>query len=806
MHKIILLVIVLFTATISVFAQSITSLSGKIIDQKTGVSLPGVSVYFPDLKIGAVTDASGLYEIKNLPKTKILVEVSFIGYKQIVESIDLSTISTKNFVMSEAITELSEIVVTGLSKSAERNRTSSPITVITPIQLKQTSAANIIDAIATQPGISQVTTGAGISKPVIRGLGYNRVLVVNDGIRQEGQQWGDEHGVEVDEYGVNRVEVLKGPASLAYGSDALAGVINFLPPPTLPEGTIRGNFLANYQTNNGLFGGSLNLGGNQKGVVWDIRYSNKAAHAYKNKYDSYVFNSGFKENNLGGMIGVNKSWGYSHLNFSMYNLTLGIVEGERDPITGQFLKPIIVNNTTEDEEIATKFDLKSYKSSVPYQKIHHYKLVSTNNFIFGNRSLKTIVGWQQNRRQEFEEVLEPKEYGLYFYMNTINYDARYNFTTKNNIDLSFGTNGMYQNSLNKGIEFVIPDYNLFDIGVFALAKRGWDKWTLSGGFRYDLRTEQGKDLWLNENDERTNSPDANSEQLFSAFNSKYYGVSGSIGATYQFNDKLYTKFNLSKGFRAPNIVEISANGVHEGSGQYLIGSTVLKPENSYQVDYSLGWNSEHVTAETNLFYNYVNNYIFLEKLNSVAGNDSLTNGYPTFQYTSGNAHLYGGEISIDIHPHPLDWLHFENSFSYVQSVQPNQPDSMKYLPFTPAPKFHSELLATAKKIGGNLANAYVKIGVDSYFKQNHFYEAFGTETATPGYTLLNAGIGTDIISKKGTLFSIYISANNLTNVAYQSHLSRLKYLNENNATGRKGIYNMGRNFSIKLIVPIDIKE
>ena len=100
----------------------------------------------------------------------------------------------------------------------------------------------------------------------------------------------------------------------------------------------------------------------------------------------------------------------------------------------------------------------------------------------------------------------------------------------------------------------------------------------------------------------------------------------------------------------------------------------------------------------------------------------------------------------------------------------------------------------------------MKIGVDSYFKQNHFYEAFGTETATPGYTLLNAGIGTDIISKKGTLFSIYISANNLTNVAYQSHLSRLKYLNENNATGRKGIYNMGRNFSIKLIVPIDIKE
>jgi len=395
---------------------------------------------------------------------------------------------------------------------------------------------------------------------------------------------------------------------------------------------------------------------------------------------------------------------------------------------------------------------------------------------------------------------------LYFYMNTLNYDVRYNYTTKNKIDLSFGTNGMYQNSQNKGTEFLIPDYNLFDFGVFALAKKSWDKWTLSGGIRYDLRNEHGKDLWLDANGEKTENPDATSEQQFAAFHSKFHGVSGSIGATYQINDILYTKLNFSKGFRAPNIAEISANGVHEGTVQYLIGSPNLKPENSYQVDYSFGINSEHVTLETDLFYNNVANYIFLEKLQNSSGTDSLTNGYQTFKYTQGNAHLFGGEITLDIHPHPLDWLHFENSFSYVQSIQANQPDSMRYLPFTPAPKLHSELRANAKKIGKHLANAYVKVGIDNYFKQNHFYEAFGTETATSGYTLLNAGIGTDIVAKNRTLFSIYISANNLTNKAYQSHLSRLKYLEENNATGRMGVFNMGRNFSFKLIVPIDIKK
>lgn len=806
MKKIFFFLFAILAITVNLFAQKNVSLCGKITDQKDGEALIGVSLYFPDLKIGGITDSEGYYQVNNLPKTKLLIEITYRGYQHIVQQIDLANTSVQNFEMKDAITELGQVVITGLSKAAQRNRTPAPISVITPIQLKQSAANNIIEALATQPGISQITTGSGISKPVIRGLGYNRVVVVNDGIRQEGQQWGDEHGIEIDQYSINRVEVLKGPASLMFGSDAMAGVINMLPSPTLPEGTIRGNVLTNYQTNNGLLGGSIDLGGNQKGIVWGLRYSQKAARAYQNKNDGYVFNSGFREKNLSGMLGINKSWGYSHLNFSMYHLRPGIVEGEREPATGQFIKPIAINDTTSDEVAASNSDFKSYNTFVPYQNIHHYKVVSNNSFYLGKGSLKATLAWQQNQRREYEEVLDPKEYGLYFFMNTINYDFRYNYTTENNIDLSFGTNGMYQNSQNKGSEFLIPDYNLFDFGLFAVAKKSWDKWTLSGGLRYDLRNENGNNLWLDENDKRIETPDTSSQHLFTAFHSKFHGFSGSIGATYQINDIFYTKINFSKGFRAPNIAEISANGVHEGTSRYLIGSPTLKPENSYQVDYAFGNNSEHITLETDFFYNYISNYTFLEKMQNPDGSDLLTDGNQTFKYTQGNAHLYGGEISLDIHPHPLDWLHFENSFSYVQSVQANQPDSMKYLPFTPAPKLHSELRADAKNIGKFLSNSYIKISLDKYFKQNHFYKAFGTETATPGYTLLNAGIGTDFKAKKRILFTLYFSANNLTNVAYQNHLSRLKYLDENNATGRKGVFNMGRNFSLKLIVPIDLKK
>ncbi|HPG09660.1 MAG TPA: TonB-dependent receptor [Saprospiraceae bacterium] len=795
-------------ASIFLIAPSIASgsvtLQGKVTDKATGEGLPGVEIYFPDLKKGTTTDIDGIYTIENLPVTKALIQVSFIGYKLIAETIDLATTTTKDFMLEEAVMELNEVVVTGLSKSAEKRRTPTPITTISTAELRALNASNIIDAIASRPGIDQVTTGPGISKPVIRGLGFNRVVVVNDGIRQEGQQWGDEHGIEIDEYGVNRVEILKGPASLAFGSDAMAGVINFLPAPTLPKGKISGSVLANYQTNAGLIGGSADLAGNINDYIWDVRYSGKESHAYQNAYDGYVFNSGFKENNLSGILGVIKSWGYSNIHFSVYDMMPGIVEGERDSASGQFIKPVAIGGE-EGEAIATEDDFRSYTPQVPFQKIHHYKAVSNSSFVLGNGSLKTILGWQQNRRQEYGEILTPDEYGLYFFLNTVNYDIRYNLPELNKWNISVGANGMYQKSQNKGTEFLIPDYHLFDFGIFALARKSFEKLDVSGGLRFDTRQEKADALYLDAFGERTDHPDGDSFLQFSDIDAQFQGFSGSIGATYQFSEQVFAKLNLSKGFRTPNIAEISANGVHEGTVNYIIGVPTLKAESSWQWDFALGVNSHYITAELDLFSNKINNYIYLEKLSRSMGGDSLTDGYATYKYTSGDAHLYGGELSIDVHPAPIDWLHFENGFSWVRAVQADQPDSTRNLPFTPAPKLTSELKANVKKIGKNLVNGFFMIGVDNYFRQDHFYSAYGTETATPGYTLLNVGLGADFVSNNRTLFSLFINANNLTDVAYQNHLSRLKYEAVNNVTGRMGVYNMGRNVSVKLVVPIQVK-
>lgn len=800
-----IITLILFICSILTWAgnNNITSLHGKITDTN-GLPLAGASIYVPELKTGAISDTMGNYNIENLPKRALLVQVTSVGHKMIAQTINLKTVSKKDFEMDESVVEMNEIVVTGQAGSAQSIKTPTPITIVSAKELQQQASTNIIDAISTQPGVSQITTGSGISKPVIRGLGYNRVVVVNDGVRQEGQQWGDEHGIEIDANDVNRVEILKGPASLLYGSDAMAGVINMLPAPILPQGKMKVNAMANYQTNNGLWAYSFDFAGHKKSFVWDARYSHKQAHDYQNKYDGYVYGSRYAEDAASALLGINKYWGYSHLNLSVYNLTPGIVEGERDSATGNFIKPIVQNDGTEGETTTTGTDNKSYKHAMPYQQVRHYKAVWNSNILLGNGSLKTTLGYQQNRRQEFEDVLTPDEYGLYFQLHTVNYDVHYLLEEKDDYSFSVGVNGMYQKSLNKGSEYLVPEYHLFDGGIFGIGSKTFGKITVSGGIRYDHRSETADALYLNEDETKTTATDPTATERFAAFTRNFGGVSGSLGATYQINNDWDMKLNFSRGFRAPNISELSSNGVHEGTIRYEIGNVDLKPETSLQVDYELGYATKHVNAKLNLFANNINNYIFSRKLASQTGTDSIMDDNTCYKFESGDAQIMGGEFYLDIHPHPWDWLHFENSFSYVHSILKNQSDSTKYIPFTPAPKWKSDIRADISKVGKYVQNGFISFGIEHYFRQDKIYWAYDTETATPAYTLLNASIGGDVIYRKRTLCSIYISGTNLADIGYQSHLSRLKYLDINNFTGRSGVFNMGRNISFKLIVPVNI--
>jgi iron complex outermembrane receptor protein len=769
------------------------TLSGKITDAKSGEPLAGASIYFPDLRTGSTSDAQGVYRIQNISGGQYLVEISFIGYASIVEEIGLNGNTQKDFALNPSVIEGESVTVTGVSSATSTKRTPIPVNIVRKENLFNNVSTNLIDNLSRIPGVSQVSTGPALSKPFIRGLGYNRVIVVNDGIRQEGQQWGDEHGIEIDELNVSRAEVLKGPASLMYGSDALAGVVNIISIQPAPEGTIKGNVLGAYQTNNRQRSLHADIGGNNNGFVWGLYGSYKAASDYKNKFDGYVFNSKFNEKDYGGYIGLNKNWGYSHFYLSRFDLHPGLVEGDRDDATGQFLK-LVNDNGVESEEIATDKDFKSTDPFIPKQRIQHTKIVTDNSFNIGKDRLTLTLGYQRNQRQEFGNILDPIEKSLYFDLNTVNYNVQYHFAQQKNWKTSIGINGMQQTNKNKGVEVLIPEYSLFDIGGFVYTQKSIDKLTLSGGFRFDNRSIDSKEF--------KEGPDV----VFQPFTKNFSNVSGSLGLAYAASKMATLKFNIARGFRAPNITELSANGVHEGSFQYIYGSSDLKSETSLQADAGVLIASEHVSFELNVFYNAMQNFIFLHKLQGSNGNDSIVNvngdDFVAFSYSQQNAHLYGTEFNLDIHPHPLDWLHIENTFSYVKGVLNEENDGSKNIPFIPAARLIDAVKVDFAKKGKAFKNGFIQIELDNTFKQNNPFTGFNTETATEGYSLVNAAIGGDFVSKDKTLFSLFFGANNITDVAYQNHLSRLKYAPENLVTGRLGVFNMGRNFSIKLNIPL----
>ena len=782
-----------FTATANNNIKS--TLSGIIIDAKTNQPLEGASILLHDIKIGAISKKDGTYTTASFPSGKYLVEVSYQGYASILETVEISGNTIKNFNLSESIVEQEAVTVTGTTSATRIKLTPQPVVIVSKADLFHTSSTNIIDALSKSvSGLNVLTTGPAIAKPVIRGLGYNRMVTINDGIRQEGQQWGDEHGIEIDEASVQKAEVLKGPASLMYGSDAMAGVLNLISNQPIQQGSIKSNISTSYLDNNQAYNTNIKIAGNlMNGFNWNIYTSYKSAIDYQNKYDGRVFNSRYNEQNFGGYIGINKNWGYSHLLVSSFNQKLGLVEGSRDATTGAFT----VFPETPQAHIASNEELNSRDFLTPYQQINHFKIGLDNSINLKKGRLSFSIAYQQNKRREFGNNLDNNTPDLFFDLQTTNYNLQYHLEEQHGWKTSIGFNGMGQQNKNLAAEVLIPEYKQFDIGAFIVTKKTFNKLNVSGGIRGDYRKLSTQQL------------EEGGSIRFATINKNFNNFTGSIGASYLANDMLTLKLNVARGFRAPNVSELSSNGAHEGTNRYEYGNDKLGSETSYQIDAGIEVSTEHLSFSINTFYNAINDYIFYNKLQAAYGGDSLVdvsgNKITAFQFNQSNAVLMGFEANLDIHPHPLDWLHFENSFSYVRGKFANNFNGSTNLPFMPQPRLLSELKGDFKKAGKYIKNAYIKLEADNFFAQNNIFTSFNTETETPAYTLFNIGLGGDIWLNKKNTFSVFMGLNNVTDLAYQNHLSRLKYTDTNNSTGRMGVFNMGRNLNIKINIPLSIQ-
>ena len=729
-------VLLFFGGTVLSYSQN--TLKGIVTDINNE-PIPGVEIYIPKLHKGTVTDIDGNYILKNLPNGTVTTVFSFVGFTSQSKSIELTEkITVLNSTLKESVFTMDEVIVsTPFNKLQSENVMKVEHKSIA--QLQRQGAATLMEGLTSIAGVSQVSTGVSIGKPVIRGLTGNRVLVYAQGVRLENQQFGDEHGLGLNDAGVESVEVIKGPASLLYGSDALGGVLYFNPEKFANSHTVTSGFGQKYFSNTQGSNSSYYFKASDEKFKFLGRMTYVSHIDYKIPNGNRVTNTRFKEYDVKTGFQYSNEHFLSTLRYNYNLLNLGINEGG-----------ISEQNTHRNPDF-------------PRQKVHNHIVSLHNHIFFEGSSLDADIGYLFNDRSEFENS---NVASLRMLLNTINYTIKYNLPKLGEVEAILGVQGMHQTNKNKAEEILIPNATINDIGGFTTFNYPWKKNTIQAGLRFDSRTITTEKHGI---EGTQNFIDA-IDETFSSFNA-------SAGYKRNLTEKTVLRINLATGFRAPNLAELTSNGVHEGTNRFEIGNANLENEQNYQADLALEYKNEHIEFFANGFYNAINNYIFLSPNGEIIDNTDV------FNYKQDNARLYGGEFGFHFHPHPLDWLHLESSFETVTGKQQDN----EYLPLIPANKLSTTLRAEFEQ-GNWLQKGYVSIKLKNVFDQN---KVSSFETTTKGYNLLNMGFGGNI-QLKNTHFNFTANLNNIFDTAYISHLSRLK---------RDGIQNTGRT----LVLGINFK-
>ena len=612
----------------------------------------------------------------------------------------------------------------------------------------------ISKSISKLPGVSIVSTGPGISKPSIRGLSYDRVVVYSQGVRLENQQWGDEHGIGVSTSGINSIEVIKGPSYVLYGSDAMGGVLYIEPERYSNDFSV--DYMGFYNSNyNGI---TNNLG--IKGSSGKFSYLARANMVDNQSFstpDGEVENTWFKENDIQAGLKYETEKFSSDLRLSMNFSELGLPhmeEGDDD-------------HDDHDEEGHDDHDEEGHEDH--YQELSHTTLTWVNTFDLGNdHELNVTLGRQLNDRKEFggheeeeghddhdeeghddhdeegHEGHEEVEAELDMELSTNTLDISLVMPQSENLNLTIGANILSQENKNFGHEELIPDAEKKDFGLYALGQITMENGAALLGVRYDNRSI---------------SSDMGSAD-FSNFN-------GSVGIKRDFKNSSL-RFNIGSGYRAPNLIELFADGVHHGTFRYEKGNVSLVAEKSFQTDISFDINNEDSSVSFNLFYNDISDYIY------TSPSRDRMDGFAVFNYMQQDSELYGGEISFDKKT-GFDWLSYNTSLEYIFAesadgealpfISPLTFNQVFNIDFSSNYSFEIDFLAKAKQ------------GRVSMFEEE-----------TDGYSILNLS-GNWMTSFLENDLNIFWSVNNVFDKEYYDHLSRFK---------TAGIEEMGRNISVGL--------
>jgi len=725
------------------FANAQNKLSGNITDQ-FNVPLVGVAIFVPEMAIGTLSDVNGNYELLNLPKGLIKIQFSYLGYANRIETVKFDGNSVNlDISLKQTAIEAEEIVVSGgYNSSQHENAVKIDILKLNPLTIESTP--NFTEVLTRVPGVDMISKGSGVSKPVIRGLSMNDILVLNNGVRFENYQYSSHHPLGIDEFGIGSVEIIKGPASLLFGSDAIGGVINFIKEKPAAIGSVVGDYNLHLYSNTLGMTNNLGLKAAAKNVFAGVRVGQKTNADFLQGGGAFAPNTRFNELSFKANAGFNNKIGSFKLFYDFNNRKLGLAE----------------------DEAIEAISKRGRENKIWYQDMDNHLLSSRNKLYFGAFKLDLNSAWQST---VLTHLTDEDNIEIQMKLATLTYEARLQLQSSENTEYIIGFQGFNQRNinLNNRETKLLPNAYTNNYSVFGLLQyEFFDKLEFQTGVRFDSKTIRTEPIGL-ETD----------TLVYRMPLDKYYGsFSGSLGAIYKVTANLLLRANYAAAFRTPNLAELTSKGQHEL--RFELGDPGLIPENAYESDFSIHYHIDNITLDIAAFYNIVNNYIFI----SPTG-DTTRLGIPVYKYKQSDSYLYGGEAGLHYHPSELPLLHLEMAFSAVIGKQ----DNGDYLPFVPADKLRFEIRAEKKKLFF-LNNPFVSLGTHTAFNQDN---AAPDETVTAAYTLVNLKAGAGI-QMKNQLIALSISANNLFDKKYTDHLSTLKEVD---------LYNPGRNISINLKIP-----
>jgi iron complex outermembrane recepter protein len=770
-----------FLLSNSTIAQCTLLLSGHINDAETKEHLAGATVAIKELKLSQVTKENGEFIFRGLCAGTYTLLITHASCKPVEKHIHIKADVETDIDLNHSTSELSEVIVTGNQTSSVTNHTNE----VKGKLLEATRGLSLAESIKRISGVSVLQTGSNIYKPVIHGLHSQRILILNNGVRQEAQQWGSEHAPEIDPFIANRISVIKGSSALRFGGDAIAGVVLVEPKLLRTDPGIGGEFNLNLFSNNRMGVASALLEGNSAkhpAFSWRLQGTYKrGGNARTPNY--WLANSALEEINFSVAAALKKADKGIEVFYSQFNTTLGIFSGSH---IGNVTDLWFAIQSKDPPDYIRELGF-SYTIGRPFQEVQHHllKLKAWKNTGKIGR-LNVVVSGQYNDRREYDQkrfASSTNAPQLNMSIGTVITEVVWDHYNTGKWRGTVGGSFLYQNNSYVSRLF-IPNYESTNTGVFAIEKYSLNKTDIEAGLRFDSKTV------FNTND---------NNDLFIYPDLSFNNLSANIGITHKFTNSLRFTSNLSTAWRAPQVNELYANGLHHGAARIEKGNPNLTPERANNLSANLIFNNSKWDIDAGVYLKQIDGFIFLEP--TFPPELTIRGAFPSFRYTQTNARLHGFDLSTQYNAD----AHWSTSLkaSILRAWNKNNND---WLIQMPADRFEAQLTYNFTNFK-RLNETYVSISSVYVLQQKRVpvtgnIEVPGSPSKQsdylappPAYFLLNVEAGTKLKMKHNN-WNLILAVTNLTNLAYRDYMNAFRYFSDE----------MGRNISLRLKIPFELKH